>query len=102
MVAAFHAKVEVDHPLLDRVRACSATPDLAANFFLRMLHPLGTARHSLAAQHDSYLAPTFQKMMREFPLPKSHALSAAALARHRDSAGIFDSGVSQPSCSAHD
>ena len=31
---------EVQHPLLDRVRQCSAAPDQAASFFLQLFHPV--------------------------------------------------------------
>ena len=34
----------VEHPLLDSVRACSTTPDAAADFFSAVLHPTATKR----------------------------------------------------------
>ena len=96
--AAHEAGEDVKHPMLARVRACSATPDLAETFFFWMLHPVGTSRHSVHAQHDEYLAPTFQRMMQEFPLPESHPLSAAALSRQRFTPDFSGTGTSSLLC----
>ena len=63
---------KVDHPLLDKVRACSAHPDVAADFFLWMLSPIHTWRLSAEACFHPYLEPTRLRMLDEFPLPESH------------------------------
>ena len=63
---------KVDHPLLDKVRACSANPDKAADFFLWILHPIRTWRLSAGACLHPYLKPTYLRMLDEFPLPESH------------------------------
>ena len=59
----------VEHPLLDKVKACSADPVKAADFFLTILHPLHTSRN---VSNHPYLKPTYLKMLREFPLPDTH------------------------------
>ena len=56
------ANEPVDHPLLDKVRACSANPDDAADFFLQMLHPEPARRlPSVGAPHP-YIAKTHAEM----------------------------------------
>ena len=53
----------VEHPLLDRVRACSSTPDAAAAFFTAMLHPEPSARMtSQQALTHPYLRACVQQM----------------------------------------
>ena len=52
----------VEHPLLDKVRACSSHPDEAADFFLHLLHPFPIHRMSSEAQAHPYLADTCSKM----------------------------------------
>ena len=52
----------VEHPLLDKVRACSSNPDDAADFFLQLLHPYPLCRMSVEAQAHPYLAETSSKM----------------------------------------
>ena len=61
----------VEHPLLDKVKACSPDPIKAADFFLWLLHPLDVARLSNVVYHP-YLKPTYFRMLEEFPLPESH------------------------------
>jgi len=34
----------VEHPLVDRIRACSSTPNDAADFFTHLLHPIAELR----------------------------------------------------------
>ena len=58
MVAAMHANKPVEHPLLTKVRECSAKPDAVADFFLRMLHPLPRCRLSIEVSCHEYLAAT--------------------------------------------
>ena len=57
-----HEGRPVKHPLIDRVRECSATPDAAANFFC-LLFQFKPERHRLhdAACH-AYLRATFDRM----------------------------------------
>lgn len=62
----------VQHPLLDKVKACSAEPTKAAEFFLWILHPLNDWRPSSNAVHHPYLKQTYLRMLEEFPLPDSH------------------------------
>ena len=38
VIAAMDADEPVKHPLLDKVRDCSANPDAAADFFFQILH----------------------------------------------------------------
>ncbi len=47
----------VEHSVIDKIRACSSTPNKAVDFFTHLLHP--TPRHRLnatAALHHPYLA----------------------------------------------
>ena len=52
----------IEHPLLDRVRQCSATPDLAADFFTQMLYPFHRSRVCLRAKQHAYMAGTVAEM----------------------------------------
>ena len=70
---------KVDHPLLDKVRACSANPEKAADFFLWILHPISTRRLSAEACYHPYLESTYVRMLDEFPLPESHPCHEAVL-----------------------
>jgi len=60
--AAMHEGRPVDHPLIDRVRECSTTPDAAADFF-RLLFQFKPEKRLL---HDAtchaYLSATFDRM----------------------------------------
>lgn len=52
--------------MLDRVRACSTTPDDAVDFFTRMLHPVPDQRLTTnQALEHSYLLPCVRQMQRE-------------------------------------
>ena len=62
----------VEHPLLDKVKACSADPAKAADFFLRILHPLHISRLESNVVYHPYVKPTYLKMLEEFPLPDTH------------------------------
>lgn len=44
MHSAEAAGIPVSHPIIDRIRACSSTPDLAADFFLCLLCPEASNR----------------------------------------------------------
>lgn len=53
----------VEHPLLDKVRECSANPEAASDFFRQILHPYNVQRLSIEAYRHPYVATAFQKMM---------------------------------------
>ena len=50
------------HPLLDRVRQCSATPDEVADFFARVLSPCPGCRLRGDAFFHPYMANVIQDM----------------------------------------
>lgn len=52
----------VHHPLLDKVRECSANPDAAADFFQQMLHPHHHSRLGVEALAHDYIAATYIEM----------------------------------------
>ena len=56
------ANEPVDHPLLDRVRECSNNPDVAADFFLHMLHPDPTRRMRLSGKPHAYISQATAEM----------------------------------------
>ncbi|KAL3159455.1 serine/threonine-protein kinase gin4 [Trebouxia sp. C0009 RCD-2024] len=60
--------VPISHPLLDRVRTCSTTPNAAANFFSAILHPKPSARltSAQALQHP-YLRRCVSQMLEAQP-----------------------------------
>ena len=62
MTDAAQAGTPVHHPLLDKVRECSADPDAAADFFQRILHPRDSSRLSVEAHTHKYVAATFNQM----------------------------------------
>ena len=66
---------DVQHPLLDRVRQCSAHPDQAAAFFSQLFHPVPHLRGE-AVDHI-WIASTMSKMCEEVGIDY-WALSAAA------------------------
>ncbi len=45
VLTAREADEPVKHPLLDKVRECSANPDAAADFFLQILDPIVAHEH---------------------------------------------------------
>ena len=57
VVAASKKDGVVEHPLLDKVRACSSNPDDAADFFLQLLHPYPLCRMSVEAQAHIWQRP---------------------------------------------
>jgi len=57
---------EVQHPLLDKVRLCSANPDQAASFFLHLFHPVPHKR--IAAVDHAWTASTTSRMHDEMGL----------------------------------
>ena len=62
VIAASEGNGVVEHPLLDKVRACSSNPDAAADFFLQLLHPFAIGRMSVEAQYHPYLVETSKTM----------------------------------------
>lgn len=54
-----------DHPLLERVRQCSATPGLAVNFFKKILSPCPQCRLGAEALFHGYLRPHTYQMLSE-------------------------------------
>lgn len=54
----------VQHPLLDKVRACSAEPEIAAAFFGMLLWPGENRVSALRAQQTPYLKDVWE-IMRE-------------------------------------
>ena len=77
---AFQNESEVQHPLLDRVRQCSAAPDQAASFFLQLFHPVPHERVK-AIEHE-WCARTVMSMLGEMDRA-AEALAAAAEDRAR-------------------
>ena len=52
-----------DHPILDRIRRCSADPEIAVNFFAFMLYPNADSRMTFnEAKGHNWLAATFQAL----------------------------------------
>ena len=72
---AFKTGSEVQHPLLDRVRQCSAAPDQAASFFLQLFHPVPHER--VKAIDHTWCASTVMSMLGEMDRA-AKALAAAA------------------------
>jgi hypothetical protein len=62
VLTAREADEPVKHPLLDKVRECSANPDAAADFFLQILDPIPSWRMSIEATSHSYVAETCAEM----------------------------------------
>lgn len=76
--------LNVRHPLLHQVRMHSANPDLAADFFLRIFHPVPTLRlDASSCFHHPYLAST----VRDLTTPQQDAprqLLTGVGAAHQD------------------
>ena len=72
---AFQNESEVQHPLLDRVRQCSAAPDQAASFFLQLFHPVPQER--VKAIEHKWCVRTVMSMLGEMDRA-AEALAAAA------------------------
>ena len=54
-----------DHPLLEKVRQCSSTPDLAVDFFTKILSPCHECRLRADALRHPYLAPVIELMTKD-------------------------------------
>ncbi len=66
---------EVRHPLLDKVRLCSANPDQAASFFLHLFHPAPHKR--IAAVNHAWTASTTSRMHEEKGSERSTSAAAS-------------------------
>ena len=75
---AFQTGSEVQHPLLDRVRHCSAAPDQAASFFLQLFHPVPHER--VKALDHPWCASTVMGMLDEM---RGAAQASAAAAEDK-------------------
>ena len=60
---ALRGQSEVQHPLLDKVRQCSAKPDEAAHFFQALLSPV--PHHRVKAIHAMWCADAVKEMFAE-------------------------------------
>ena len=57
VIASMEAERPVDHPIIDKIRACSATPNDDVDFFTHLFHPVPHLRlTAVAAKHHVYLA----------------------------------------------
>ncbi|KAL3159711.1 hypothetical protein ABBQ38_010117 [Trebouxia sp. C0009 RCD-2024] len=66
IIAATDFDRPVDHPVIDKIRACSACPNDAVDFFVHLFHILPELRLSAAAaQHHRYLAGALAQMQRD-------------------------------------
>jgi len=80
---ALSAGSEVQHPLLDKVRLCSANPEQAASFFLHLLHPVPHKR--IAAVDHAWTASTLSRMYDEMGLNCKTSTAASRWCRIRQS-----------------
>jgi len=97
---AMHEGRPVEHPLIDRVKECSTTPDAAADFF-RLLFQFKLEKRLLhdAACH-AYLRATFDKM--KAGLPMSWGSSSHVVVGERPSPCMsFDTAIQLTSCNFH-
>jgi len=63
VIAAMSWESPVEHPLVDRIRACSSTPNDAADFFTHLLHPIAELRlTTVEALHHPYMISCFKHM----------------------------------------
>ncbi|KAL3159446.1 Immunoglobulin [Trebouxia sp. C0009 RCD-2024] len=75
---ADYNKTAVNHPLLDKVRAFSSTPDAAASFFAAIMHPSPTKRlTSIQALQHPYLRRCVQQMQASYSASQQSKLGAA-------------------------
>ena len=65
-----------DHPLLERVRQCSATPRLAVNFFRKILSPCPQCRLGAEALFHGYLKAHTYQMLSELNRDRERPPSA--------------------------
>lgn len=108
----FYALVDVDlqfnakHPLLDKVRRCSAEPEVAAAFFAGLLWPGEERQGALSAQQKPYLKGLWLDMRKRFngkpPGELSNPVLMPCIAMPCLTFGLhaFHSGPALPSCPA--
>ena len=91
----------IQHPLLDMVRQASATPEVAVDFFTKMLHPMPQRRMSItdACQHP-YVCEPVQRLDSEMVDSATHpavpvSTQTDALTTTSDTADS-SSGMSSP------
>ena len=80
---AYFGRVPVQHPLLDKVRQCSANPDQAASFFLQLFHPIPYKR--IAAVDHAWTASTTSRIYDEMGLNCSTSAAAGRWSRIKQS-----------------
>lgn len=56
-----------DHAILQRVRSCSSEPEVAVDYFRRILHPCPTCRLGAEAMLHPYLRDTTMEMKADLP-----------------------------------
>jgi len=70
VIKAMRAERPVEHPLIDKIRACSSTPNDAADFFTHLLHPLAELRlATVEALHHPYMISCFKHMQCDSQAP---------------------------------
>lgn len=72
---AEHRGVPVEHAMLDRIRRASTTPQLAMDFFARMLHPVPEKRMSMV---DAYGHPYLREAVELLEVQQPLFCAAAA------------------------
>ena len=91
---------QVKHPLIDRVRDCSSTPDAAADFFRLVFQfkPENRLLHDAACH--AYLSATFDRMKAAPSIPID--LSSDVVEGERSSPCMpFDTAIRHTSCNLH-
>lgn len=70
VITAMTSESPVEHPLIDRIRDCSSTPNHAADFFTHLLHPIPKLRLTTfeALQHP-YMVSCFKHMQCDSQAP---------------------------------
>lgn len=59
-------QLPVDHPMIDKIRASSCTPNDAVDFFTHIFHPVPRLRFTaVAARHHVYLAECLAQMQHD-------------------------------------
>lgn len=59
---AINCNWEVEHPIIDKIRVCSSTPNMAIDFCTHLLHPIPEMRlTTTAALHHPYLVQLLQQ-----------------------------------------
>ncbi len=86
---AIQTESNVDHPIIDRIRGCSSTPNDAVDFFTHLFHPCPCHRlTTTAALHHPYLAACLRQMRHDV-----HATNQLPLNLNTDAYAIRRKGV---------